>query len=310
MVSPLLVLPERILQSTLLQEVAEDHAVLVHLTFAAIDAHKDYERINGTYKTWADRVDWAAAGGEPEFVVSLNDHMLELGFSGVPRPSGAIQSLLEAYVQAGLPLQKAFVSVVELGEDGELSPHGKDESDLPEFSSLEDEDDLWKRSFDLSTVPPDSEDPDGMFAVATREDDSFISEFRPRTIYLPDVRIVYALGGVEDLDTDARCAHLLQRLREACRAYFAPVELEKLRFVNQEGQDNHSFDRIRKDGRVGYSFALRREDVMVSLGDHFRYMEYELMLAFRDLIRQERLQPTVHWDRGEVYIFNLWEKHA
>lgn len=308
MTQSVILLPESILQSVLLKQLSEDQAVLVHLTFDALDPEKEYEKINGTYHQWADAVDWKTAGGEPQFNVSVNETRLEIGFAGVPHPVVPIQSLLQAYTQSGLPLKKAFVSVVELDEEGAPSPHGEDFQETPEFESLEDEDDFWKRSFDLTTPPPDTEDPDGMFAVAQMDGGGMITEFRPFTLYFPDVRVVYGLGNIEDEPPNERCHTLLASLRKALAAYFTPNEQEAIQLFNQEGEANQRLDRIRHEQRMGYSFAVRREDLSAFVGEHFRYMEYELLLSLRDVVRQENLQPTLHWSRDEVYIFNLWER--
>ena len=303
-----ILLPENILENAVLGQLSGDQAVLVHLTFSALDAEKEYERINGTYHRWADHENWGHAGGEPKFFVSMMDTRLEIGFAGVPHPALPIQNLVAAYKQSGLPLEKVFVSVVTLDEDGSPEPHGEEIEELPDVESCEDEEDFWKRSFDLSTTPPDTEDPDGMFAVMTMESGALVSEYRPFTLYFQDVRIVYGLGNVEDESTNERCATLLAALRSKCTAYFTKQELESIVIMDKDGGENQHFDRIRHEGRIGYSFALGWEAISAFTGSHCRFMEYEFMAALRDLIREQQLQPTIHWDRDQVYIFNLWEK--
>ena len=40
----------------------------------------------------------------------------------------------------------------------------------------------------------------------------------------------------------------------------------------------------------------------------FRFREHELMAGIVEGIGKLGLEPVIHWDRGEVYIVNVWER--
>jgi hypothetical protein len=118
------------------------------------------------------------------------------------------------------------------------------------------------------------------------------------------LRIGYGLLDVEDLPYDDAAVRASLVLRKHLARWFhgeVPV------VWNKQGEEDGALDRIERDGRRAFAFAIRRDELLTSYATRFRYREHELFYALRDTVAELGLSGVVHWDRGDVFIVNLWE---
>lgn len=194
-----------------------------------------------------------------------------------------------------------YKQALENGEPGSVIPIHAEHS----FADFETQEEFWAASFSDGPYP-NSEDTDGMFAIASLEGGGKITELRPDVLVLDDVRISYRLAAVENLAPTERAATLCATLYKALHTMFVG---EVPSIWHMEGGENERFDCIERDGRKGYSFAIKRDLFLSMIGaSQFRYKEHELMMAIRETIQAHDLAPVIHWERDSVYIINLWEK--
>jgi hypothetical protein len=179
-----------------------------------------------------------------------------------------------------------------------------EDSALPQMHAAEDEDDYWVHSFDRSLPPPLSEDPAGLFSMIQVEDGSMVAELRPSVLHVPPLRIGYGLLDVEDLPYDDACVRASEVLRKHLARWFHG---EVPTVWNKQGEEDGALDRIEREGRHAFAFAIRRDELLTSYATRFRYREHELFFALRDTAAQLGLSGVVHWDRGNVFIVNLWD---
>lgn len=215
----------------------------------------------------------------------------------------ALDSLVAALGEEGRELRELFLiprGPGKDGEEGEVLPdprHEKGERiDAPA--------DWWRASFAAEGPFPLSEDPH-LFSVAAL-DDGALPEVRGMPLHLEGIRIVYGNGSVEMRDYDPRTEEIADRLTHALAHLFPgkPPEL-----IGPRGRRGAIIHIENPPGRQGYSFAVARDDsLVVRYPGAFRYREYELMRAIAEVIHGAELAPVLHWHRGDVYIFNVWER--
>lgn len=232
---------------------------------------------------------------------------LNVALGGTPQPSSAVDTLIQAYRAAEIPLQEVLLIPRTVDEDGRRGEALADPR-MPAIEDPADEAAFWRAVFDSTRPTPPSEDPDGMLSMAAFSKGTKAFELRAMPLYLTDVRIVYGTPRVDVFDADPRSTQVGQILREKLNQRFVGQVPE---FVNNRGEA-HQVMRVGHDKRIGYSFAIRRSaeataPLVARYPSSFRFREYELMLALRDTAQSLDLDPVILWLRGDSYIFNLWE---
>jgi hypothetical protein len=251
-------------------------------------------RIGSVAQAWAERY----APGRP-LLLAADSTTFRIGVFGLEQARTAIHSLLEDLRKSDIDIQTAIILRREVDEDGDPGPALDDPRN--NSSDVEDEAEFWERSFDFGQPPPPIEDPAGMFSILQMEE-GLIMELRP-PLFIPDVRVCYGLTDVEDQPADQRAEAVAKALGASLHTYFAG---HPPRFFNREAELG-KIDRIERGSRSGYSCAVEREDLLASMVDRFRYCEHELLMAFRQVVKEMALAPVIHWMRDSVYIMNLWE---
>ena len=240
-------------------------------------------------------------------VHEFKENCLNVALGGMPQPASAVDTLIQAYSAAEIPLQEVLLIPRTVDQDGRRGEALADPR-MPAIEDPPDEAAFWRAVFDTTRPTPPSEDPDGMLSMAAFSKGTKAFELRAMPLYLTDVRIAYGTPRIDVLDADPRSTQVGQVLREKLTQRFVGQVPE---FVNNKGEA-HQVIRVGHDKRIGYSFAIRRSaEAMAPLvaryPSSFRFREYELMLALRDTVQSLDLEPVILWLRGDSYIFNLWE---
>ena len=257
---------------------------------------------------WATSTDWHAAGGQAAFApIELGPDCATVTFIGTTRPAAAIDALLQELRASPQPLREAVIMRRRVGRGSKLGAVLGPA--LPKQRGYKSEGAWWRASFDPKATPPLTEDPAGMFSVVQSESGDRLMELRPVALALPGVRIVYGLAdGIDYPRPSQRAVEVTKVVTTALRDAFGGASP---RLYNADAQPGRPFERIAKDDRRGYVFAISREDEMFALYPRcFRYREYELMCGLVDAIGKLRLEPVIHWLRDHCFMVNLWERRA
>jgi hypothetical protein len=255
---------------------------------------------------WIDATDWRAAGGRAAFApIELGPDCAAITFIGTTRPGQAVAALFSELGASPHGLREVVIARRRVGRSGKLgSVVG---AALPKQKDYKKEDAWWRASFDETIAAPMTEDPAGMLSVVRHENGTMLMELRPAALAVPGVRIVYGLpDGVEYPKTNRRAVEVTKGVSGALAKAFGgrPPKL-----YNADAKAGRTFERISRDGRSGYVFAIAREDEMFAVYPScFRYREYELMVGLSQAIETLRLQPVIHWLRDHCYMVNLWER--
>jgi len=252
---------------------------------------------------WIDSVDWKACGGRPTFApIEIRGDSATITFLGVTRPRPAISALLDALskrtprevVLMRRPLRRGKLEAPLAGE----RPREKDYKSPAAW---------WKASFDRKGVRPMGEDPAGRVSCIRLEDGTLLFEVRPAVLGGEGLRVIYGLAdGVTYPPPNARAAKVTKVVTSAIKKAFGgrPPLL-----YDAEAETNRVFERIAKDGRFGYVFALPREEQMIAVyGSSYRHRESELFDGIGEAVEELGLEPVVHWIRDHVFLVNLWER--
>lgn len=220
---------------------------------------------------------------------------------------GDIAALLKDIQQQIMLFRTDLISLVvykrELddGQPGSMIPLSENDR----FMHAETQEEFWQASFSEGPYPH-PEDNAGMFSVGQLENGQHATELRPDVLAIDGIRLSYGLTEVDQREGTERARELCSSLQVALARYFAG---EVPSIWNMQGGENECLDCMEKEGRHGYSFAIKRDLFTTKVaGNYFRHREHELMYALRDVIQQHTLANVVHWDRGSVYIINLWEQ--
>lgn len=162
----------------------------------------------------------------------------------------------------------------------------------------------WKASFDFKQIAPVTEDPELFSMIQTNY--GMLNEVRGEPLWSPHVRIVYGTDEIKVLEPDKQTKRFEDELARQIKIQFGENAPE---FLNNKGESGKVI-RITKDGKIGYSFLIRRvdESLIALYGNSARMREYELFTAFENAINQLQLAPVIMWTRNSNYIFNLWER--
>ena len=205
------------------------------------------------------------------------------------------QPLLAALQEAIDP--EHLVELVFLPGDG-LDPRA------PSFDpEPEDDDALWSAAFGSTHPPtlPEEIDPCDYY------DPDEMSEIR-LPIWDSSVKIVYGIvNDVEDLEWEPRATEVARVVLAALKDRFGGRAPQ---LWNKSSEADGPVDRIERDGRKGYGFAVQMNDdaMFRTYPGAVRFREYELVLALCDAVRALDLEPVVQWTRYDPYIVNLWER--
>jgi hypothetical protein len=197
------------------------------------------------------------------------------------------------------------IYVVREGDDDGKPCGARDDARAGPEESTSDEDVYWERSFDTSKPRNMTEDPQGLFAIL-QTDQGMVTEVRIMQFFLPGFRVSYNLCDVDDGEATPRSREVAASLAKHIERSF---ETSPPRFFDRNAEQG-VVTPISRKGRIGYSFAIERDEMMVGYADGFRYREHELLYATCDACAELDLERAVHWDREDVYILNLWEKLA
>jgi hypothetical protein len=248
-----------------------------------------------------DTTDWKGAGGRPKLApVELSPSSVTLAFIGTTRPRAAMSNLIAAFASRRLRELVCMRRPLVRGRPG--TPIQEQHSRERHY---DDEEAWWRASFAKGT-PPMSEDPAGMLSV-TMFGRSLKSECRPAVLGRKGLRIVYGLPNeVRYPKANARAMRVTKVVTQSLKKAFggAPPAL-----FNAQAKAGQTFERIAKNGRFGYVFAIARAEEMIAVyADCYRYREYELFEGLADAIDVLGLEPVVHWLRDHVFMVNLWER--
>lgn len=304
------IIPNDALESEFFESVPEDESLEAFVTFdppltrsnalsRAFGGRDDHKTVALAVDEWASR-----AAPETAIVKEADSATFRIGAVGLADPRAAMRSLVEVVGKTGFGIRDVVFLRRTIDEDG--SPGST--VDDPRMLATEDvgsEDEYWDASFDLSRAPPPVEDPAGMFSILQMKDNSMVMELRV-SLHIPDVRVSYGLVDVDDRKSDARADELSKRIGEALRASFGSKAPD---FYDREAKKG-GIDCIARGDRKGWAFAFQRDDLLASMVGRFRYREYELLMAMREVVLGEKLAPVVHWLRDSVYIVNLWQSNA
>ncbi len=254
----------------------------------------DHDAIGKIAAAWAQRRGVAAP------ICEGDSTTMRIAQRGLTDPRMLVAEVVEV-VRKEFPVHTVVYMKRPVGDDG-MPGLAVDDPRSEVATEVSDEDEYWAASFDLSRPAPPILDPAGMFSMM-QTDHGLIAELRP-ALFVPDVRVSYGLMDVDDRELDARGREVARMVRQCFDTAFggkAPP------FLDREAED-WALDAIAKQGRRGYAFALRRDSLLTSMVMRYRYRENELLYALRAAVLALGLAPVVHWDRGDVFIVNLWEQ--
>ena len=251
----------------------------------------------------------ASSGGAAKLERRLSPRSLNVSIRGVEEPVVAVDQLIAAYRAAPLPLSEVFLVRRAVDATGELTDPAPDPR-MPETADYPDAESFWSAVFDPQLAPPPSEDPAGMLALTTFKDGQVLYETRGMPLYLEGLTIAYGTPEIEVLPPDERSAEVSKALWRSFKAAFPPGTAPI--FFNGAGE-KHQVIKVRHGQRISYSFALSRDPDKVGLfavryPKGFRFREYELMRGVERAIDELGLEPVILWNRGGLYILNIWER--
>jgi hypothetical protein len=263
------------------------------------------ERLKSVVHGWIGRADWRAAGGRARFApIEVGGGGARIVFTGAPRPREVLTDLVRV-LPRHFRVRDIALSRRPIGSDG-VPGAPLEDARLPKQRGYRTEPAWWKASFDPKSPQPYVEDEAGMFSVAQTEEGQLIPETRPASLFFDGVRIAYGLGDVRYPRVDERTREVSRVVRKCLTASFHG---KRPALYNHKAERDVAFDKISRGGRVGYAFAIGRDDEMISTYPGcFRFREHELMSGLVEAIARLGLEPVIHWDRGEVYIVNVWER--
>jgi hypothetical protein len=235
----------------------------------------------------------------------LTPSCLHVAVTGVRTAERALGLLLDVLARTGTPVARAVFTRHRADGDRDALVRGMDPNAQPQVE-YDDPREWWRACFDAGAPPPLSEDR----AELSRDDNALLEdgrttyvERRGLPLHLPDLRICYGLGDVTfDIspgDSDvARRGEVARALKGAIAERFGAGAIEPAPAC------------VRAGDRAGYSCAFKADGLREFLHDNlFRYREYELMLAIRDVARALDLEPVVCWRRFDRrYVLQLWER--
>jgi hypothetical protein len=262
---------------------------------------------------WFAGAEW---GGRLPILVgeTLTPSSLHVAVTGVRTAQRALALLLDALTGMGVPVARAVFTRLRADGDRDALVRGMEPGARSQVE-YDDPGEWWSACFDTSAAPPLSEDG----AELARDDDALLesgrttfAERRGIPLHVSDMRICYGLADAPfDDSPSARADDVAHALRAAIERRFgtdeseaAPPAYDRLR------KAGGPLDSLHVAGRAGYSCAFQSADLREFLHDHlFRYREYELMLAVRDVVRALDLEPVVCWRRfSGRYVVQLWER--
>lgn len=303
-----------------------DVADTLHLTilFAVPLTDAMLDRVEAIAFDWFARAQWNPLGEAPTQAQledeTLTPTCLHLAITNVTAARDAIKSLVGALAKERVGLQQVLLG--RLGPDKARStilslmdPASRRQTRYDDPSAW------WRACFDPSAAPPLSEDHCELFiddnALIEGKRTTF-AEHRNLPLHVPGTRICFGLADFEfDPDgDDRRTLDVTNAFRAALDARFRGFWREPFEGTmrpapyNLKGHRDGTLDRVRKDGRFGYSCLFTARDLREFLhGNVFRYREYELMLALRDTVRAMDLEPVICWKRfSQKYVVQLWER--
>jgi hypothetical protein len=257
-----------------------------------------------TYEAWKKRTQAANRGKKLRFRKSDDGQVLHARVSGLADPRAALEDLVAAFSTEGLALAEVFLVRSAADRKGEPAktrrdPRAPAEKDPPDAEAF------WSALFDPEAPPPPSEDRENTVSMTFGAGGATWEE-RGIPLFLEGVRIAYGTPTVEQLERTPRCQEVF---RAVVKALESRLPRGRPPILNRDGQLDTNVDRIGRPGRIGYAFALRRNEALTArYPDSFRLREYEVMAAMRDVIEELKLEPVVNWYRGSALIVNLWEK--
>ena len=316
--------PEDGPHNPIFERVDTTDTVHVTMTFATPLGEAMLDRVSGLISDWFSRTSWKAPGemhGIPEIEDErLTPNCLHLAITNVSTARQPVASLIVALASARVGLHQVIL--------GRLGPN-KVRSTLlslmdPEASRQAKYDDVgswWSACFDPESAPPLSEDQGELFidenALIEGKKTTF-AEYRGLPLHVPGMRVCYGMVDFEfaPRENDRRTLDVTHAFRSSLDARFRGCWREPFDGTmrpapyNLKEERDGVLDRIKKDGRIGYSGLFTTRDLRAFMhGNIFRYREYELMLALRDTVRALGLEPVVCWRRfTRKYVVQMWER--
>jgi hypothetical protein len=302
------IIPEDGMENPLFKEISTDNVISIFFTYKEDFTDPLFEKIKEVVDEWFERTDWKALGAvEDELIMHPATFYrgFEIHIRGIHSPEETLIDLIKSVKNVSEDLIQILVILREWDDENEVPGISINSDQLPEFSYPENQEEFWENSFDESKPPPYPEDIEGMYSYMVTEEGGYVSELRGSIIHFPNLRIGYGLVDIDYLDYDETSGKASEVLQEKLAKYFYD---EVPAVFNREPEMDGPLDRIEYNGRKGLAFAIKRDDVVEYYGYGYRYKEYEIFLALRELIEEMGLSSVIHWDRGDVYIFNLWEE--
>jgi hypothetical protein len=298
----------------------------VTMLFAAPLGDAMLDRVEAIAFDWFAKTSWAAPGEEPA-TPQLEDERLtptclHLAITNVTTAKSPVADLI-----AALEMAKVGLHQVILGRRGPNKMRSTLLSLMDPTATrqtrYDDPRSWWSACFDLSCPPPLSEDLGELFIdenTLLEGKKTTFAEYRGLPLHVAGVRICYGMVDFEFApdESDRRTLDVTRVFRTALDSRFNGFWREPFEGTmrpapyNLKQQRDGALDRIRRDGRVGYSCVFTTRDLREFLhGNVFRYREYELMLALRDTVRALDLEPVVCWRRfTRRYVVQMWERKA
>lgn len=317
-----------------LESIPEDHVLDMVLGFAEPLTPQATEKLKTTVDGWAEALE-RTSEGRAQFRIGFNGQAFTVALFGVERPHPHLDALVPAVKEAGLAPAEIVYGVQEVGAGGEAGSFvedpridmgsesfgelvtPQDRADAVTVKAVRagsddgDEDNdakmlaFWRACFDATRPAPPFLDPQGMFSVLTLNDGGMVTERRSLLPYAPHLRVGYGLASVDDRPVEERDRQVSEGIRRALEGSFPAGARPPL--LNAAGDEDGPCDCIVAYGRRGWRFAVDREAMLALYPFDFRYREYELLAGLADAIAALGLAPVIHWDRGGVYLINLWE---
>lgn len=284
--------------------LGEEEVLTLFFYFPELNSEEVYQKIQDHWAQVIEGIDWEGLGGEPQIYNDASFQWIQISMTGAPKVKEAFKKILNSFKNFTPELFKVVIVQSQLEQEGNISLRGAEDHRAPEMEEYEDEQAFWEASFNLDLPPPLSEDPRGLFSILTYESGDILREARPMTLFVPGLRIGYGLTSVEYLKEERLSKKIIQSFQEKAKKFFygeSPL-------LYNSSTETTSTDVIVKDDRIGYAFAMKREDLTTFPPACHLFAEYEVMCILKEIIEEYDLEPVVHWDRSEVFIFNLWEK--
>jgi len=290
------------------RELEDGQCISMYFTYREGWDKERFKSVNKALNSWFDSIDWSTAGGSKDDIqsgVKGFPNGFELHVLGISTPNRIVALAIDKFKEISGDLIQVLILKREFDMESNAPGATIQDKDTPEFDHPGSEEEFWQKSFDGNEPIPYSEDVDGMFQVITLNDGNVLSELRGPTIYIPGLRISYELANVDDLPYDEVSEKASQLLQLKLAKYFYGDVPD---IYNKESEPDGPLDRIEKDGRKGFAFVIKRDHMLEGYHSRFRMKEYEMFLALREVIDEMGLEPVIHWYRGDVYIFNIWER--